>query len=48
MWGQSNDARQPGIWHHGAVPGHLLLKNCVEDEPARPAIERALKDDSLL
>jgi Mg2+ and Co2+ transporter CorA len=30
------------------VPGHLLLKNCVEDEPARPAIERALKDDSLL
>jgi magnesium transporter len=31
-----------------AVPGHLLLKNCVEDEPTRPAIERALKDDSLL
>jgi len=30
------------------VPGHLLLKNCVEDEPTRPAIERALKDDSLL
>ena len=25
-----------------------LLKNCVEDEPTRPAIERALKDDSLL
>jgi magnesium transporter len=30
------------------VPGHLLLKNCVEDQPTRPAIERALKDDSLL
>ena len=30
------------------MPGHLLLKNCVEDEPTRPAIERALKDDSLL
>ena len=30
------------------MPGHLLLKNCVEDEPNRPAIERALKDDSLL
>jgi magnesium transporter len=30
------------------VPGHLLLKNCVEDEPTRPAVERALKDDSLL
>jgi hypothetical protein len=30
------------------VPGHLLLKNCVEDEPTRPAIERAMKDDSLL
>jgi hypothetical protein len=24
------------------VPGHLLLKNCVEDQPTRPAIERAL------
>jgi hypothetical protein len=36
------------FWQHIAVPGHLLLKNCVEDEPARPAIERALKDDSLL
>ncbi|MGH3197988.1 MAG: CorA family divalent cation transporter, partial [Streptosporangiaceae bacterium] len=30
------------------MPGHLLLKNCVEDEPTRPAVERALKDDSLL
>ena len=30
------------------MPGHLLLKNCVEDEPTRPAIERAMKDDSLL
>jgi magnesium transporter len=30
------------------VPGHLLLKNCVEDQPTRPAVERALKDDSLL
>ena len=30
------------------MPGHLLLKNCVEDQPTRPAIERALKDDSLL
>jgi magnesium transporter len=30
------------------VPGHLLLKNCVEDKPTRPAIERAMKDDSLL
>jgi hypothetical protein len=26
----------------------LLLKHCVEDEVARPAIERALKDDTLL
>ena len=30
------------------MPGHLLLKNCVEDKPTRPAIERALKEDSLL
>jgi magnesium transporter len=30
------------------VPGHLLLKNCLEDEVTRPAIERALKEDTLL
>jgi magnesium transporter len=30
------------------VPGHLLLTNCVEDEVTRPAIERALTEDSLL
>ena len=36
------------IWHHGAVPGHLLLKNCLEDEVTRPAIEHALNDDTLL
>ena len=30
------------------MPGHLLLKNCVEDEVTRPAIERALKEDTLL
>jgi Mg2+ and Co2+ transporter CorA len=30
------------------VPGHLLLTNCTEDEVARPAIERALKADTLL
>jgi hypothetical protein len=29
------------------VPGHLLLTNCVEDETTRPAIERALTEDSL-
>lgn len=30
------------------MPGHLLLTNCIEDEATRPAIEGALKDDSLL
>jgi len=30
------------------VPGHLLLKNCLEEEVTRPAIERALKEDTLL
>jgi hypothetical protein len=30
------------------VPGHLLLNNCLEDEVTRPAIERALKEDTLL
>ena len=30
------------------MPGHLLLKNCLEDEVTRPAIERALKEDTLL
>jgi len=30
------------------VPGHLLLTNCLEDEATRPAIERALKEDTLL
>ena len=30
------------------MPGHLLLKNCLEEEVTRPAIERALKEDTLL
>ena len=30
------------------MPGHLLLKNCVDDEVTRPAIERALMQDTLL
>jgi magnesium transporter len=30
------------------VPGHLLLKNCLEEEVTRPAIERALTQDTLL
>jgi magnesium transporter len=30
------------------MPGHLLLNNCLEDEVTRPAIEQALKDDTLL
>ena len=30
------------------MPGHLLLKNCLEDEVTRPAIERALTQDTLL
>jgi magnesium transporter len=30
------------------VPGHLLLNNCLEDEVTRPAIERALTQDTLL
>ncbi len=28
--------------------GHLLLTNCIQDEVTRPAIELALKDDTLL
>ena len=38
----------PWIWHHGAVRGHLLLTNCLEDELTRPNIELALKQDRLL
>ena len=30
------------------MPGHLLLKNCLEEEVTRPVIERALKEDTLL
>jgi magnesium transporter len=30
------------------VPGHLLLKNCLEEEVTRPAIERAMEEDTLL
>ena len=30
------------------MPGHLLLKNCLEEKVTRPAIERALKEDTLL
>ena len=30
------------------MPGHLLLKNCLEEEVTRPAIERALTQDTLL
>jgi len=30
------------------VPGHLLLKNCLEEEVTRPAIERAMEKDTLL
>lgn len=36
------------LWHHGAVRGHLLLTNCLEDELTRPSIELALKQDRLL
>jgi Mg2+ and Co2+ transporter CorA len=36
------------LWHHGAVRGHLLLTNCLEDELTRPNIELALKEDRLL
>ena len=36
------------LWHHGAVRGHLLLTNCLEDELTRPNIELALKADRLL
>src|ERR1700750_1958973 len=52
MRAQSNDgtpaALAPRIWHHGAVRGHLLLTNCLEDELTRPNIELALKEDRLL
>jgi magnesium transporter len=30
------------------VQGHLLLTNCLQDEVTRPAIEQALKEDTLL
>jgi len=36
------------LWHYGAVRGHLLLTNCLEDELTRPNIELALKEDRLL
>jgi magnesium transporter len=48
MKAQSSDAPAAGFWHHGAVRGHLLLTNCLEDEVTLPNIELALKEDKLL
>jgi magnesium transporter len=48
MNAQSNDQPPSGFGTMGAVRGHLLLTNCLEDEVTRPNIELALKQDRLL
>ena len=42
------EAAARGFDTMGAVRGHLLLTNCLEDELTRPNIELALKEDRLL
>ena len=42
------EAAARGFGTIGAVRGHLLLTNCLEDELTRPNIELALKEDRLL
>src|SRR4029077_14473356 len=42
------EAAERGFGPMGAVRGHLLLTNCLEDELTRPSIELALKEDRLL
>ena len=42
------EAAARGFDTMGAVRGHLLLTNCLEDELTRPNIELAMKEDRLL
>jgi magnesium transporter len=42
------EAAARGFGTMGAVRGHLLLTNCLEDELTRPNIELAMKEDRLL
>jgi len=42
------EAAERGFGTMGAVRGHLLLTNCLEDELTRPNIELAMKEDRLL
>jgi magnesium transporter len=43
-----NETRHRAFGTIDDMSGHLLLNNCLEDEVTRPAIERALKEDTLL
>src|SRR6266566_1012461 len=42
------EAAERGFDTMGAVRGHLLLTNCLEDELTRPNIELAMKEDRRL
>jgi len=42
------EAAARGFGTMGAVRGHLLLTNCLEDKLTRPNIELAMKEDRLL